>query len=55
MKFWSHIARDMATTVGKIMETDESGRMYDQWKTLVPYVYDFFTSHKQYWPSLSAR
>mmetsp|Transcript_6946 Transcript_6946/g.17049 ORF Transcript_6946/g.17049 Transcript_6946/m.17049 type:complete len:496 (+) Transcript_6946:242-1729(+) len=54
--FWSKIGGDTATTGGgAMMELDENGRMYDQWKTLVPYVYDFFTSHKQYWPSLSAR
>lgn len=28
---------------------------YDRWKTLVPYLYDFFTNHKLYWPALSCR
>ena len=30
-------------------------KAYDRWKTLVPYLYDFFTSHKMFWPSLSCR
>ncbi|QDZ19234.1 WD40 repeat domain-containing protein [Chloropicon primus] len=28
---------------------------YDKWKTLIPYIYDFFTNHHTVWPSLSCR
>ena len=30
-------------------------KAYDKWKTLVPYIYDFFTNHHTSWPSLSCR
>ena len=29
--------------------------VYDRWKVTVPYIYDFFTTHKLWWPSLTAR
>ena len=30
-------------------------KVYDKWKTLVPYLYDFFTSSGLTWPSLTCR
>ena len=55
---------DGAATDGGVSEAEKlrtktkytrDPKAYDRWKTLVPYLYDFFTSHKMFWPSLSCR
>ena len=52
-------ATPMPVDVAEAPEDDRTylsdPKAYDKWKTLVPYIYDFFTNHHTSWPSLSCR